>query len=79
MLEYPGKGSLGGDEEGLLTQAWLALSPPAKAPETPRKQGVPREARLKGDFLAWMFPESGLERSQQNLSSKMDLLVVLSR
>lgn len=74
-----GGGRLGGDEEGLPTQALLALSPPAKVPETPREQGVPREARLKGDFLDWMFPGSGLERSQQNLSYEMDLFVVLSR
>ena len=73
------EGSLGGNEEGLLTRAWLVLSPLAKVPETSREQGVPKEARLQRDFLDWMFPESGLERSQQNLSSKMDLLLVLSR
>lgn len=48
-------------------------------PETSREQGVPKEARLQRDFLDWMFPESGLEGSQQNLSSEMDLLMVLSR
>lgn len=39
-----------------------SLGPPdAKVSETHREQGVARGARLKGDVLAWMFLESGLE------------------